>query len=217
MILRLIFAAICSLMILGLMPYLNRARASSDKAIVSYRLHPFETKVDQPLLVEEKPAIVEKIAQTVTIETTIPKPVMNVAMPTINKIVSSELTFSAGAFVGSYASGHENSVIVAEAPEKLNVQPLLLQMDGNDHLLYGPKPITPLRARQQGINGSVMVQFEVNEKGLVENVKVLKSSDDLFVKAVVNAVKQYRFRPFTDDNGVPIRVSRAKEISFEIK
>lgn len=69
------------------------------------------------------------------------------------------------------------------------------------------QPVTPLRRstaprypdllRQAGVSGEVLAQFVVDENGLMVpgSFKVLKSSHDLFTKAVKNALPQMRFNP----------------------
>ena len=216
MIIRLIFASLFTLVLLGLIPYLNRSRTAKELPIVSYRLHSFETKNIPTTLPEPKSEVEVKLEKAVTISTAIPQPKLQPLSMPINAMISSNLKFTASTFSGSYAKGGElasgtESLIQSPPVLELNFQP-----DGGDHLLFGPKPITPLRARQLGLNGTVMAQFEVNEKGLVENVKVLKSTTEIFDKPVISAIKQYRFKPYIDQKGNLIKVLLTKEFLFEV-
>lgn len=63
-------------------------------------------------------------------------------------------------------------------------------------LLRKPPPRYPLIARSRRIEGSVRVAFTVNTDGTVANVRVLSAEpDDVFDRAAVEAVEQYRFAP----------------------
>jgi TonB family protein len=48
--------------------------------------------------------------------------------------------------------------------------------------------IYPARAADRGKQGTVFIQFEVNENGQVANTKILKSPDDLLSRAVLDVV-----------------------------
>ena len=61
MIIRLIFASLFTLVLLGLIPYLNRSRTAKELPIVSYRLHSFETKNIPTTLPEPKSEVEVKL------------------------------------------------------------------------------------------------------------------------------------------------------------
>lgn len=215
MMVRLLCACFFSLLLLGLIPYLNRSRTAKELPIVSYRLHPFETKVT-PI---PKPAplskVEEKLEKAMEVSTTIPKPIMLPLSIPVSAMISSDLKFSASAMPGIYAKGAE-TVAIAEVPVIPKTQIFNIQEDNDDHLLNAPKFIVPLRARQLGISGTVTVQWEVNEKGLVENVMVVKSSNPIFDKPAIATIKLYKFKPFVDKSGNPVRVYRNKEFQIEV-
>jgi protein TonB len=58
-------------------------------------------------------------------------------------------------------------------------------------------PAYPALARQAGIEGEVLAQFVVDTTGRAEpsSLKVLKSSHDIFVESVRNALPEMRFVP----------------------
>jgi TonB family protein len=146
--------------------------------------------------------------------TTIPKPALAQTSQPMPRITSSELSFSSSAFAGNFSNA--DTIVVSKTP----IDPLLegpnFQVDGSDHLLYAPKPVVPLRAKQLGLSGNVAAQWEVNELGQVENVKILKSSNAIFDKGVIQALKQYRFKPYADSSGKLIRVTLTKEFQIEV-
>ena len=65
------------------------------------------------------------------------------------------------------------------------------------------QPIYPIRAQERGLDGWVIVEFDVLADGSVANVQVIGSSSSLFDDAAVKAAYRFRFRPRTVD-GVPL-------------
>jgi len=57
------------------------------------------------------------------------------------------------------------------------------------------KPQYPLDLRQAGIDGEVVVQFLVDAKGNVRNVKIIRSTNPGFDENVLRAVRTWRFEP----------------------
>lgn len=214
--LRLFVACFCSLLLLGLIPYLNKSRTANELPVASFRLHSFETKLaPPPETVPEAKTILEE-EKAIPVSSAIPKPSLIPSIILAPTMTTSDFKFTSSVMTGEVLSGG-NGFVIAEESLKPSVEGFVLQLDGGDHLLYGPKPNTPLRAQQLRLNGNVMAEFEVNEKGLVENIKISKSSDSMFDKAVIAALKQYRFKPYQDKNGVFVRVALSREFQFENK
>jgi TonB family protein len=65
-----------------------------------------------------------------------------------------------------------------------------------------PTPRFPDELRARPIEGEVIVQFRVNEKGRVEpsSMQVLQSQHELFTAAVRNVLSQFRFEPARSGN-----------------
>jgi len=65
--------------------------------------------------------------------------------------------------------------------------------------LIGPAPTPryPDELRAQRLEGEVVVQFRVNEKGRVEpsTMQVVRSQHELFTLAVRNVLPKFRFEP----------------------
>jgi len=75
-------------------------------------------------------------------------------------------------------------------------------------------PRYPRAMRRKGINGHVMVEFTVTEKGLVQNPVILKSHPhDIFGKSVMRTVQRWKFRPYRKD-GRPIAVRARQRVDF---
>lgn len=75
-------------------------------------------------------------------------------------------------------------------------------------------PIYPPEALAKGIQGSVKVRHEIGKDGVPQKVEVLSGPSEL-VNAALNAVKQWRYKPFKL-NGEPVVVEMTCDINFEI-
>lgn len=76
-----------------------------------------------------------------------------------------------------------------------------------------PTPEYSPIARQMKVTGRVEVEATVLPNGQVESVKVI-SGNPLLTQATVNAVKRWKFQPFTQ-NGEPTRA--LAQLSFEFR
>jgi len=74
------------------------------------------------------------------------------------------------------------------------------------------KAIYPLEARQQKIQGRVMVKILVSETGDVESAEAV-SGNPMLTHSAVDAVKKWKFKPFIK-NGKPAKVSATLPIDF---
>ena len=75
-------------------------------------------------------------------------------------------------------------------------------------------PVYPGRAREQGIEGQVLVQALVGKDGLVRDVKIVSSIPALD-DAAVASVKQWRFKPALT-KGAPVEVWVAVPVKFSL-
>jgi protein TonB len=57
------------------------------------------------------------------------------------------------------------------------------------------QPRYPAAAQTRGIEGTVLVQFDVTPSGAVENVVVIESSNSIFNKAAIEATYRFKYRP----------------------
>jgi len=80
-------------------------------------------------------------------------------------------------------------------------------------------PEYPYRELTRGREGFVIVGFAVNEHGLTENVRVIRSEPpNAFDNAAIRAVQQWRYQPETDQDGNPITVGgQQARLTFEIE
>ena len=68
--------------------------------------------------------------------------------------------------------------------------------------IYKVYPTYPATAEARGLEGTVLVQFDVTAVGSVANVTVLESSNPIFNKAAMRAAYKFRYKPRVVD-GVP--------------
>lgn len=73
-------------------------------------------------------------------------------------------------------------------------------------------PKYPREAREQGIQGDVLLQGTIDTNGNLVDLKVLRG-DPILVKAAVDAVKKWRYRPYIL-NGEPVDVDTMIKIQF---
>jgi protein TonB len=57
------------------------------------------------------------------------------------------------------------------------------------------QPVYPARAAQSGLEGYVVVEFDVRADGTVENARVIESSNQVFERSALNAAYRFRFKP----------------------
>lgn len=66
-----------------------------------------------------------------------------------------------------------------------------------------PKPVFPTALQRAGIIGDVTASFMVNADGSVSNVSITQSDHPDLAKATLNAVSQWRFKPWSAEKGWP--------------
>ncbi len=80
----------------------------------------------------------------------------------------------------------------------------LAQSDGPLVAMLRVQPVYPSVAAERGLEGWVLVQFDVAEDGTVENIFVVQSSHRIFERASIRAAERLRYRPQVVD-GLPVR------------
>ena len=98
-------------------------------------------------------------------------------------------------------------------PRKLQSGP----MNGALVTILTPQPTYPVKAAAKGLEGYVVVQFDVTSAGTVDSVVVTETSNTLFNKAAVNAAYRARYRPQVVD-GVAQRTPGVQKVfRFEME
>jgi len=80
-------------------------------------------------------------------------------------------------------------------PTKYGIPDFAKPADGPLVALVRVSPEYPARARAKGMEGQVLVQFDVTDQGYAVNVVVLESSSSIFDHAAVAAAKRFKFKP----------------------
>ena len=101
----------------------------------------------------------------------------------------------------SLNSEEDNSIVVSSEPEALIPIERLL--------------VYPMEAKRSRSQGTVVVGALVSQEGNVEQVRVFKSTNSIFTKSAVDAVKQSKFWPATQ-NETPIRLWITRTINFKL-
>ena len=113
----------------------------------------------------------------------------------------------------SIAPGGMDVIAIAAAPPlpKLAPKPRVsAMMDG--YLMRRVQPDYPFLARQARVQGPVEMAAVISKQGAIENLQVL-SGNPMLIPAALNAVKQWRYRPYVL-NGDPIEVDTRITVTF---
>jgi len=113
----------------------------------------------------------------------------------------------------SIAPGGIGIIPLAAAPAlpKLAPKPRVsAMMDG--YLMRRVQPDYPFLAKQARVQGPVEMAAVISKQGAIENLQVL-SGNPMLIPAALNAVKQWRYRPYIL-NGDPIEVDTRITVTF---
>lgn len=88
----------------------------------------------------------------------------------------------------------------------------LSDLDQRPRAIYQPSPILSEKVRKRA-PGTVYILFIVDERGRVVQPKVQKSTDPVFDRPALNAVKQWKFEP-GKRKGEPVRFRMRVPITF---
>ncbi len=89
------------------------------------------------------------------------------------------------------------------------------QADQDAQPEYTPPIPYPQRAAEQGIKGTVVVEFVVTHQGKITDIQVKKSPSPLFTAEVRRGVAQWRFKP-AKNKGIPVNERFRKTIEFDL-
>jgi TonB family protein len=108
--------------------------------------------------------------------------------------------------------------VPAEVASQAEQQPIKIdasKMAGNK--IGGSNPVYPEAAKKAHISGSVLIHAIIDEKGNVEDAKVLRENapDDSLAEAALNAVMNWKYRPYLL-NGNPTAVETTITVNFSL-
>ena len=82
-------------------------------------------------------------------------------------------------------------------------------------VINAPKPIYPMAAASNGVQGKVWIQLLVSETGDVESADIMSGEPDL-ARAAQEAMKKWKFKPYIR-NGKPVKVNTKMPFDFAFK
>lgn len=109
----------------------------------------------------------------------------------------------------TYEPGVERASKVEQAPI-LEVSPEVAE----GSLLHRVEPDYPEEARQQQIQGTVVLDVRTGRDGVVQEVKLI-SGQSLLAEAAIAAVKQWRFKPRTV-KAEPVEMQTTVTLNFQL-
>lgn len=90
----------------------------------------------------------------------------------------------------------------------------ILPGKAEQNLLHKVEPVYPQMARIAHVQGDVILQAVINQKGKVANLKAL-SGHPILIQAALDAVRQWEYKPFLL-NGAPVEVETKILIRFHL-
>jgi len=186
--------------LVGLAVYATANAAIRNEKPRQEKIDFVETPKDQPPPKEEPPpppppdVVVAppppKGFQVLTAPVEIPDVIPDIDL---SKKVTDEADFSGKGVAGGVAKGKEGvAVVQSDQPYfEFQVEKPVVPAPGSISPRY------PDMLRQAGVEGEVLAQFVVDTTGKAEpgSLKILKSSHDMFVQSVKNALPQMKFIP----------------------
>jgi len=122
----------------------------------------------------------------------------------------------AGGVPGGVEGGTPGGVVNAALEKSAITAPLRLDQVAHPPVVVSRvEPEYPEVARQRNIEGRVLLEAIVDREGRIE-VKIVKSVA-MLDKAAIAALRQWRFTPGRDANGLPVRVILEGPIRFVLE
>jgi len=109
------------------------------------------------------------------------------------------------------ASSAPTSVSGTVPPLAVRVSPGVLQGFLVDH----PIPVYPPEAKQNHIQGKVVLALTIDKAGTTKDIRVLTSPDQTLTDSAIAAVSRWRYRPY-QLNGSPIDIQSTVEVNFKL-
>ena len=124
---------------------------------------------------------------------------------------STEISNRTGRGSGGVVPGGLGEIPVAP-PARPAVAPVRVSHLSEANLLFRAQPIYPPIARQARVLGMVELRAIISKAGTIENLTVV-SGHPMLVKAAVDAVRQWRYRPYLLNND-PVEVETEITVTF---
>jgi len=82
--------------------------------------------------------------------------------------------------------------------------------------VYCPQPPYDAGARQNHVQGEVVVELVILTDGTVSDAKIVKSLDKGLDESALRTVRKYRFHPSIGPDGKPVKAKLRVEINFHL-
>ncbi len=119
-----------------------------------------------------------------------------------------------GPVPGAFQPGATGVNAPPPPPPARRREPIRVSDLQNSKLIRRVEPVYPPLAVQVRLEGVVLLQATIDERGIVTNVKVLRGKP-LLTQAAVEAVQQWRYSP-TVLNGEPVSVITTVTVNFKL-
>jgi len=94
------------------------------------------------------------------------------------------------------------------------VAPIRISHMSEGDLVHKVLPTYPPLARNVRIQGQVVLQAVISKQGIIENLRLL-SGHPMLVPAAIEAVRQWRYRPYVLNNE-PVEVETLITVNFSL-
>lgn len=179
-----LFGLVCTLFVLGVLPYLQIVTGGGDKKMLVRDASGITEAPPPPdMQQEEEPPPPEP-------EDTPPE-----MQPQSMDISLSDLSNSLNP--GGSGAGILNPAVGANAMQNAMAGFSSMDVDQKPRAVYQEQPRIPATARRQNLSGKVEVEFLVDVNGRVQNPRVVSSFNPLLNEPVIDAIKKWRFEPAT--------------------
>ena len=131
--------------------------------------------------------------------------------------VSASIGGVPGGVAGGSLGGVIGGIVGGMAPPPPKETPQRIQRGGNVQaalLVNKVQPVYPPLARQTRISGTVRLHAIISKEGAIKELSVI-SGHPLLVRAALDAVQQWRYRP-TLLNGEPVEVDTTIDVIFSL-
>jgi protein TonB len=137
----------------------------------------------------------------------------DVGLPQVNEIgTSTSDTIGDPHGVPNVLKGTQPVLPIAAPPER--VAPVRISHMSEGDLIRKVLPTYPPLARGVRIQGQVVLQAVISKQGTIENLRLL-SGHPMLVSAAIEAVRQWRYRPYILNNE-PVEVETQITVNFSL-
>jgi protein TonB len=87
---------------------------------------------------------------------------------------------------------------------------------GPANVIHSVRPSYPAELQRAGVAGTVRLEAVISKEGALSGMQVIGSPDAALTQAVMDAVRQWRYRPSSLD-GQPIEVMTTIDVNYSLR